>query len=297
MSPIYVGNRRIFGSESSDPSGLGAGDEGSVYYNTTDDKLKSWNGSAWENAGGVALGTQSNPAYSGKHLKDEGYTNSGNYYIQPNGYAGSPIECYVDMDVAGGGWVLCGAFAAESGFEMRNYAANGKNPNDVKNYSATRPDTITGGPKLLPKDFCNKLYHQNSSTTDTTYTNYQMLTVCSSGAGGTLIVEYLANSGNRTSSHDAWRLVYASGSMNNQWQSRHLLNTSQNSTNWWKTQTSVGGSFINYNSGRSGSDGANDYHYIPDDYTTSNEWLFRENLDDDCGTANSSNVPSIFLIR
>ena len=112
-----------------------------------------------------------------------------------------------------------------------------------------------------------------------------------------IIVEYQANSGNRTSSHDAWRLVYASGSMNNQWQSRHLLDTNQNSSTWWKTQTSVGGSFINYNSGRSGSDGNNDYHYLPDDYTNANEWLFRENLDDDCGTANSSNVPSIFLIR
>jgi hypothetical protein len=250
-------------------------------------------------AGGInPLGDEpNNPAYSGKHLKNAGVTASGNYYIKPNGYTGTAIQCYVDMDVAGGGWVLCGVFASESGFEMRNFATNGKNPSDVKDYSTTRPSTITGGPKLLPKDFCNKLYHQNNSTTSTTYTDYQMLTVCSSISAGTIIVEYQANTGNRTSSHDAWRLVYASGSMNNQWQSKHVIDTSQNSGTWWKTQTSIGGSFVNYNSGRSGNDGNNDYHYLPDDYTTSNEWLFRENLDDDCGTANNSNVPSIFLIR
>ena len=41
MSPIYVGNRRIIGTQSSDPTGLGVNDEGSVYYNSTDDKLRA----------------------------------------------------------------------------------------------------------------------------------------------------------------------------------------------------------------------------------------------------------------
>ena len=79
MSPIYVGNRRILGTQSSDPTGLGVNDEGSVYYNSTDNKLKAWDGTAWENAGGASLGTQSNPAYSGKQLKTAGVTTSGNY--------------------------------------------------------------------------------------------------------------------------------------------------------------------------------------------------------------------------
>ena len=52
MSPIFVGNRRIYGPESSDPSGLGANDEGSIVYNTTDDVLKAWDGSAWSALGG-----------------------------------------------------------------------------------------------------------------------------------------------------------------------------------------------------------------------------------------------------
>ena len=101
MTPIYVGNRRILGTESSDPSGLGASDEGSVYYNSTDDKLKTWDGSAWNTVAPV-LGTQSNPALSGKHLVNNGVSTSGNYWIKPTGYTGSAIECYVDMDVAGG---------------------------------------------------------------------------------------------------------------------------------------------------------------------------------------------------
>lgn len=57
MSPIFVGNRRIYGPEASDPSGLGTSDEGSVVYNTTDDALKSWDGSAWNaSSGGGASG-------------------------------------------------------------------------------------------------------------------------------------------------------------------------------------------------------------------------------------------------
>ena len=300
MSPIYVGNRRILGTQSSDPTGLGASDEGSVYYNSTDNKLKAWDGTAWENAGGASVGTQNNPAFSGKHLKDEGITTSGNYYIRPNGYTGSAIECYVDMDVAGGGWVLCGAFASEANFEMR-LNTGGKDASSVKNYATTAPGSISGGPKLLPKDFCNYLYHQNSSTTNTAYTDYQMLTVCGRGGNGTIVVEYQANSGNRNSSHDAWRLVYASGSMNNQWQSRHVVDAGQNSGTWWQTQTDLSGSsWVNFNSGRAGSDGANNYHYLPDDYTGGTEWLFRENIDDTCSESNSSgsgNVPCIFLMR
>ena len=63
MSPIFVGNRRIFGPEASDPSGLGTSDEGSVVYNTTDDALKAWDGSAWSalgsgSGGGTALSSR-----------------------------------------------------------------------------------------------------------------------------------------------------------------------------------------------------------------------------------------------
>jgi len=61
MSPIFIGNRRIYGPESSDPSGLGTNDEGSIVYNTTDDVLKAWDGSAWSalgSGGGGGGGSQ-----------------------------------------------------------------------------------------------------------------------------------------------------------------------------------------------------------------------------------------------
>ena len=55
MSPIHVGNRKISGSLASDPVGVSTS-AGSIYYNTTDDKLRFYNGSsaAWENVGAAA---------------------------------------------------------------------------------------------------------------------------------------------------------------------------------------------------------------------------------------------------
>ena len=89
MSPIYVGNRRIIGPESSDPTGLGTTDEGSVVYNTTDDKLKAWDGSAWESVGSGTIapnGSSSFPAVSAAQLLSD-YPNlySGIYYLQTSG--------------------------------------------------------------------------------------------------------------------------------------------------------------------------------------------------------------------
>ena len=51
MSPIHVGNRKISGSLASDPVGVSTS-AGSIYYNTTDDELKVWDGSAWTSLSG-----------------------------------------------------------------------------------------------------------------------------------------------------------------------------------------------------------------------------------------------------
>ena len=107
MSPIYVGNRRIIGPESSDPTGLGANDEGSVVYNTTDDKLKAWDGSAWASVGSGTIapnGSQNFPAVSAAQLlSDYPNLNSGVYYLQTSG--GSE-QVYCEMERMGGGWVV-----------------------------------------------------------------------------------------------------------------------------------------------------------------------------------------------
>lgn len=63
--------------------------------------------SAHKGQGTIPLGTLSQPAISGVALKNLNYP-SGNYYIKPTGYTGAAIQCYVDNDNQGGGWVLIG---------------------------------------------------------------------------------------------------------------------------------------------------------------------------------------------
>ena len=109
MSPIFVGNRRIYGPESSDPSGLGANDEGSIVYNTTDDVLKAWDGSAWSALGGGGSGAAPDgsanfPAVSAAQLlADYPNSNSGLYYLQTG--SGS-VQVYCEMERMGGGWII-----------------------------------------------------------------------------------------------------------------------------------------------------------------------------------------------
>lgn len=54
MSPIHVGNRKISGSLASDPVGVSTS-AGSIYYNTTDDKLRFYDGTAWADVGGGVI--------------------------------------------------------------------------------------------------------------------------------------------------------------------------------------------------------------------------------------------------
>jgi len=53
MSPIHVGNRKISGSLASDPVGVSTS-AGSIYYNTTNDKLRFYDGTAWADVGGAS---------------------------------------------------------------------------------------------------------------------------------------------------------------------------------------------------------------------------------------------------
>ena len=130
MSPIFVGNRRIYGPESSDPGGLGANDEGSIVYNTADDKLKSWDGSAWNalGGGGPSLGDGSSASSAPPHARElalHGYA-SGVYWIKPTG-AGVAKQTYVDMsndDGSGGGWVKIHNAWTGSSSDRTNSGAN-----------------------------------------------------------------------------------------------------------------------------------------------------------------------------
>lgn len=83
---------------------------GAVRFNTDENYLEVYTGSAWNNVIGPDaaatsnLGTQSNPAISGMALKAEGLP-SGLYWIKPNGSVNN-YKMYVDNDRNGGGWVL-----------------------------------------------------------------------------------------------------------------------------------------------------------------------------------------------
>ena len=81
MAPIFVGGRRILGSLASDPTtGLAAGDQ---YYNTTDNKVKFYDGSDWQEIGGGSA-TSNDPLYDmvTLHIPGNGTTTEVSRYGQ-----------------------------------------------------------------------------------------------------------------------------------------------------------------------------------------------------------------------
>jgi len=102
MSPIHVGNRKISGSLASDPVGVSTS-AGSIYYNTTDDELKFYDGSSWTALGGGPSGiSQADPLTSFDQASVDGV-----YWIRPTGISqGSEIRTYINKSEGNGGWAL-----------------------------------------------------------------------------------------------------------------------------------------------------------------------------------------------
>ena len=104
---LYTGaqtsSNKFLGNLSSDPSSGNA--EGDLYYNTTNDLYRFYDGSSWKNVSEPALGTQANPANSAQEIKAaQPSATSGLYYITVSGQ-GSP-QVYCDMSTNGGGGTL-----------------------------------------------------------------------------------------------------------------------------------------------------------------------------------------------
>ena len=101
---LYTGaansTNKFLGNLSSDPSGA----EGDLYYNTSTDLYRFYDGSAWKNVSEPAKGTQANPGNSAKEIYDAGSTSSGLYYITVSGQGG--VQVYCDMSKNGGGWTM-----------------------------------------------------------------------------------------------------------------------------------------------------------------------------------------------
>ena len=101
---LYTGaansTNKFLGNLSSDPTGA----EGDLYYNTTNDLYRFYDGSAWKNVSEPAKGTQANPGNSAKEIYDAGSTSSGLYYITVSGQGS--VQVYCDMSKNGGGLTM-----------------------------------------------------------------------------------------------------------------------------------------------------------------------------------------------
>ena len=246
------------------------------------------------------LGTSANPAKSGKQLRQL-KVSSGNYFIKPNGYSGSAIECYVNMTMMGGGWVLCACFADNNNdnFGM-DTVTNGQNESSVKNYNSSKPsDNNTA---ILNKSFINHLWHQDN---DGRYTDWG---VCgmhgrTNTSGGYLFWEVKAIDEYKTSSFDMYKAIYKTADCNN----KVLVRTYTDGSNTdgehssgqefrWLEGANDHTPWTLYNEGRTGT---TDYHYLIDDFHGGGEWMYAHNdRKTQAGRySNSSNVGSRFWIR
>ena len=245
------------------------------------------------------LGTSANPAKSGKQLRDFKHA-SGNYYIKPNGYTGSAIECYVEMDMDQGGWVLCACFADNNPntFGM-DLVTGGQNESSVKNYNTSKPSNNNSA--LLNRSFINALWHQNN---DSRYTDWTVCFMHGRAAGGYLWGQVRPKGEYKLSTFDMYEGIYKTGNLNN----KFLVRTYTDGDNTdaehpsreeyhFFTQTGDDDHtpWVNYNHGRAGTD----YHYLVDDFHGGGEWMFATN---DRRTpagrySGSSNVGSRFWIR
>ena len=278
------------GTTAQRPSSLATG---MMRYNSTTTQLELYGGNGWFNVmdGIGQVGTASNPAESGKQLKDLGRS-SGNYYIKPKGYSGSAIQAYVDMTTNGGGWVLVAAFPLQhSGLTMSGNTG-GLNESSVKNYATTVPSNSNAA--FYNKNFINYLFHQNA--TNDSNSTYSIAGVHGRSGNGYILWEIKAQSTHTNSSTDAFTTIYKTSDANNNFDVRYVTNSSNTLNYYVGTSSGEFNSYANYNDGRGGtSDGGNNYHYLIDDITGGYEWAFRENSDDNPGDNNGYNLSNIFI--
>ena len=127
MSPIYIGaangGRKIYGTATSNP---GSATEGDIYWNSTDNVYRYYDGTSWETLANQALGESSAfAATNAAAIYATGNRTNGYYWIKGDGTrAARLMYCILDAQWAGGGgWMIVanhdGAKEQHSGHQPR----------------------------------------------------------------------------------------------------------------------------------------------------------------------------------
>ena len=106
MSPLFVGGRKIYGTATSNP---GSATEGDIYWHSSDNVFKYYDGTAWQTLANEALGES--PGFAASNaaaIYATGNRTDGYYWIKGDGTrAARLMNCILNATWGGGGgWMV-----------------------------------------------------------------------------------------------------------------------------------------------------------------------------------------------
>ena len=134
MTPLHVGGRKIHGNLTTGNEPSSSLTEGDQYYNTTTDKVRYYDGSAWKDVNYQELGSSGNPATSAQQLYDAGQTTSDVYYISTPDGGTQQVYCLMSTGSSQGGnhgWMLVHRLAADASSSITGTMSSQRGLTDV----------------------------------------------------------------------------------------------------------------------------------------------------------------------